>query len=120
MDAIQQQVVKTALTKLFTQRHFSICDVDNCLKTARIIPDETDYQTMRTLHCIDYSAMPIEVRDWLVKTVSDWFDFGSGFDLSWLNEKPKRVIILNAEIIDKKEDSTKKLSWLSRNLRIGS
>ena len=92
MEDIQKQVVKIALRKLFTAKHFSICDIDKCLKLSQIIPNKKDYDTMSALHCIDYSDMNKDVREWLLNTVESMF-MGSGFDLSFLEKEIKVIEI---------------------------
>ena len=102
MDEIQKQVVKIALKKLFTQKHFSICDIDRCLKISQIIPNKTDYNTMSALHCIDYSDMNKEVQDWLLTAVEEMF-MGTGFDLSFLEPKTEsKIETINAILIEEK------------------
>ncbi|EKT3962754.1 hypothetical protein ABF179_002327 [Flavobacterium psychrophilum] len=97
MDEIQKQVVKIALKKMFTQKHFSICDIDKCIKISQIIPNKVDYNTMSALHCVDYSDMNKDVQNWLLQTVEDMF-VGSGFDLSFLETKET----INAIVIEEK------------------
>ena len=106
MEEIQKQVVKVALKKLFTQNHFSICDIDKCLKITQIIANKTDYNTMSALHCIDYSDMNKDIQDWLLKTVEEMFT-GSGFDLSFLETKKEiKTETINAILIEEKPKRT--------------
>jgi len=39
MDELQKEAVITAIKKMFRGSHFSICDVDKCLKITESIPD---------------------------------------------------------------------------------
>lgn len=120
MDNIQRQVVTTALKKMFTSSHFSICTIDNCVKLSGVIPDNTVYNTMRPLHCIDYKDMPEEVRDWLLEKVKEMFDYDNSFDLSFFDQKPKqRTLYVAAETVEP-EPEKKKLSLGQRFLRLGS
>lgn len=96
MKEIQKQVIKIALKKLFTQKHFSICDIDRCLKISNIIPNKTDYNTMSALHCVDYSDMNKDVQDWLLNATESMF-IGSGFDLSFLETKEIETTIVIEE-----------------------
>ena len=106
MEEIQKQVVKIALKKLFTQKYFSICDIDKCLKISQIIPNKTDYNTMSALHCIDYSDMNKDVQDWLLTSVENMF-MGSGFDLSFLETKKEiEVKTIDAVLIEEKPKRT--------------
>ncbi|EIL99109.1 hypothetical protein [Rhodanobacter thiooxydans] len=58
MDDIKQQVAITALNKMMSQGHFSICTIDQIAKMLDITPDPEAYAVLRPLHCIDYATMP--------------------------------------------------------------
>jgi hypothetical protein len=55
-------VVQTALDHLFQSNYFSICQLDAVLKVIDQPQGTPAYQLLRTLHCVDYSAMPSELR----------------------------------------------------------
>ena len=99
MEEIQKQVIRIALKKTLTKSYCSISDSDSCLKLSKIIPDKEDYNTMRVLHCVDYSDMTKDVQEWLLKAVENMF-CGSGFDLSFLETKEEvKTNTIEAEII---------------------
>ncbi len=58
MHDIKQQAAIAALNKMMSQGHFSICTVDTIAKMLDIAPDPEAYAVLRTLHCVDYTAMP--------------------------------------------------------------
>lgn len=55
---LKQQAAIAALNKMMSQGHFSICTVDTIAKMLGITPDPEAYAVLRTLHCVDYTAMP--------------------------------------------------------------
>jgi hypothetical protein len=58
MDDIKQLAAITALNKMMSEGHFSICTIDTITKMLGITPEPEAYAVLRTLHCIDYTAMP--------------------------------------------------------------
>lgn len=73
MMDIKQIALSTALKKLFTERSFSICAIDDCVKMMNVIPDREVYEIMRTVHCVNYSDMPLELRKWLIDSTYSMF-----------------------------------------------
>ena len=61
-DAFAKQAVVAAMQKMFSQNHFSICDVDKCLKVFNIKPPEAEYKPLNAIHCVNYSEMPAEFK----------------------------------------------------------
>jgi hypothetical protein len=55
--------VLTALNNMMRGPHFSISTVDTAIKTLATVPDARAYAILRPLHCVDWSAMPPELRD---------------------------------------------------------
>jgi hypothetical protein len=58
MDDLKQQAAIAALNKMMSQGHFSICTIDTIAKMLGITPEPESYAVLRTLHCVDYTAMP--------------------------------------------------------------
>jgi len=57
-------MIKMKLKKLLEGRHFCICDLDDIGKLLGVDPKGSEhYNVLRTFHCVDYAAMPREVRD---------------------------------------------------------
>lgn len=59
---MKQLVLATAAKKLFTEQHFSICQLDNICKLVGARRGGPAYDQLRALHCTDYAAMPAELR----------------------------------------------------------
>ncbi len=79
MNDFQKEAVITALKHMFKGTHFSICDIDKCLKITKTIPNQIDYEALSALHCIHWSEMSPELRKLVLdKTIkmlsSDSFD----------------------------------------------
>jgi len=83
MTEIEKMVITTALRKMFTGNHFSICTVDHCLKIAGAIAPKADYNALSALHCIEWSEMPPELRDYVFATTLNLFTH-TGFQLDQL------------------------------------
>lgn len=67
----RQLVVQTALDHLFTQSHFSICQLDSVLKIINAPQGSDAYTLLRSLHCVDYAKMPRDLRDRIPHLVNE-------------------------------------------------
>lgn len=56
-DDIKQLAAIEFMNKMMRGGHFSICTVDEIAKMFGINPDPEAYRILRTLHCVDFSAM---------------------------------------------------------------
>lgn len=59
----QRLVVEVAINRLFTEPHFSICRLDQVIELTGAQRDSKAYRLLRPLHCMDWSAMPPELRE---------------------------------------------------------
>lgn len=82
--SIQQQAIKSALKKMFQGYHFDICTIRNLLDMTGSIPNPEVYRIMQTQHCVNYSEMDKELRDYLYKESIKMF-IPNGFDLNILD-----------------------------------
>lgn len=55
--------VLTKLNKMMRDSHFDICTVDQAIKVLGSVPDGRAYNILRTLHCVHWSEMPVELRE---------------------------------------------------------
>ena len=70
MSAFDQAVLETALTKLFSDSHFSICQVDKIGALVGVNPQQhPNYKRLQALHCVDYRDMPQAVLEQLQQKV---------------------------------------------------
>lgn len=53
--------VLTALNNMMRGKHFSICTVDEAVKTLNTVPDARALAILRPLHCVNWSDMPPEL-----------------------------------------------------------
>lgn len=60
-----------ALNELFTKKHFNICALDSVLEVMNGTDRSEAYKLLRTLHCVDYSAMPPELRERIPALVNE-------------------------------------------------
>jgi hypothetical protein len=68
---VKKLVVQTAINKLFTDNHFSICTLDKVMDVMNISENTDAYKQLRALHCVHYSDMTKEMRDVLPLLVNE-------------------------------------------------
>lgn len=73
MDKITNEIIQTALKKMFEDKRFSICTIDKCIKIANIIPDKYIYERFSALHCIEFQDMSEDLRKWLFMEIENTF-----------------------------------------------
>ena len=63
LTEFHQRALSVAVVKMFTGKHFSICDLENIAATMgrKDLLSGTDYQALRTLHCVDWGDMGPEL-----------------------------------------------------------
>ena len=83
MDDFTKEVVLTAMKKMFQGSHFSICDIDKCLKLTGSIPNGQDYNALDALHCVYWKDMSPDLRKAVLDKTITMFSC-EGFDLSSL------------------------------------
>lgn len=60
----EQLAALTALNKMLAGRYFDICTIDSVCHLLGVPGSGGEaYNLLRTLHCVDYLAMPQELRD---------------------------------------------------------
>ena len=64
MTRFQVKAVVDAINRMFKSNYFDICTVDKCMKIIGSAKT-ADYDAMHTYHCVNYSAMDRETKDWL-------------------------------------------------------
>jgi disulfide oxidoreductase YuzD len=114
MEHIKQQAIKTALKQMFSNQSFSICTIDDLIKLTNVVPDAKVYRIMHTQHCIKYSEMPKELREWLYLESVKMFA-GEGFDLSIIDavfDRDSNVKIIRLD----SPEQTKKQNFIQRLL----
>ena len=84
IEEIKSRVIQTALKDMFKGGHFNICNIDKCLKIAGTVADQETYEMLSALHCVDFKAMGIDVRQWCFEATLNLFD-NTGFDLEMVN-----------------------------------
>lgn len=71
MTAFERLAVETALRKLFSQRYFSISEIDSILKVTGTVAPARVMNSLRLLHCVDYGEMPRELLEELPQMVAE-------------------------------------------------
>lgn len=67
----RRMVIKASLNKLFSERYFSICTLDSILDAMQGTKRTEAYTLLRTLHCMDYASMPVDLRDRIPQLVNE-------------------------------------------------
>ena len=71
MPSVKRMVVETALNKLFSERHFSVCTLDTVMKVMNISDKSDAYKQLHALHCVDYADMSDDMRQVLPMLVNE-------------------------------------------------
>jgi hypothetical protein len=71
LPATKALVAKTLLDKLFTEKWFSICEVDSLCDLAGRPRNTPAYKMLRALHCVHYANMPQELLEQIPQLVNE-------------------------------------------------
>lgn len=71
MSDLKKMAALTALNKMMRDSYFSICTFDNAAKLLGIHPPAEQYAILRTLHCVDWAAMPSALRDSVPRLINE-------------------------------------------------
>lgn len=63
--------MQTAVSHLFKQTHFSICDLRNVMEIVGARKGSEAYKLLQNLHCVDYDKMPPELRERIPHLVNE-------------------------------------------------
>lgn len=74
---LRGMAIATGLRKLFTDKHFSICQLDALIATAEIVPDGELMRILRPLHCVDFCDMKPELREEIFGRIMAMFNASS-------------------------------------------
>lgn len=70
----ERGAMEMALRRMFEPgAYLSIVTLDQMLKVAKVLPPAHEYQAMRLLHCVDWKAMPPDIRSQAVRIILSWF-----------------------------------------------
>ena len=72
-ETIKGQATLSWLKQNFSQRYFSVCEVDNLARMNEITISQEKRDFMHTLHCVDYANMPQDTKDYLFAMLVDLF-----------------------------------------------
>ena len=62
MPETKRLVAKTAIDQLFSQKHFSICKLNDVLDLLGASRNTDAHTALKALHCVDYADMPADLR----------------------------------------------------------
>lgn len=71
MDEAKAMIAVTALNKMMTGRHFSICVITDVAAMLGVDPKGESYRMLRPLHCVNWADMPSELRAMVPGLIKD-------------------------------------------------
>lgn len=63
--------VEAALNKMTESGHFSICMIDEIIRTTGTVPNPEAHGILRLLHCVDFKTMPRDLLDRIPGLIQD-------------------------------------------------
>ena len=98
LERMKEKIVKTALLNMFQNKGWmDITTIDKCLTVAEIVPEKEKYDMLNALHCIHWTAMDKETREWCVRTTAELF----GEDPNDLSEIENMKVSFFKKILNK-------------------
>lgn len=95
-EELKQLSALTSLNNMMRGGHFSICAIDSVGKLLGIEPRGTDaYNVLHALHCVDWGAMPPQLRDAVPGLINECLGIAPAFQFT--NAKQGQVIDLTPE-----------------------
>jgi hypothetical protein len=86
IDDTKRLVIGTALRKLFSDKHFSICAVDRICEVLGCSRGGDAYRQLHALHCVDYADMPRELAERIPALVAQAIGNVNVLELARLSE----------------------------------
>ncbi|MDG5498922.1 hypothetical protein [Marinobacter sp. BGYM27] len=69
MDEFKALAIQEAVNKLFSEKHFSICTLDNIIKLTGAPVNHGIYDQLRAFHCSHFASMSNRTRQLLQQKV---------------------------------------------------
>jgi len=113
MTDSQLSAVVDAVNRMFRSTHFSICTVDSCMKVTGAVRTQ-DYQALTLYHCVNYSEMTRDTREWVFKATVENIGNVDSFPTLSLVKRSEEI----ASMIEPKESRTPFLNRLFSMARI--
>ncbi len=66
MTEFEAKAVLDSINRMFKSNHFSICDVDKCMKVTGAVRTSS-YRAINLYHCVNFSEMDKETKQFLFK-----------------------------------------------------
>lgn len=71
MNDIDRAIVRTALQRLLSAKHFCIVDLRSIIEVTKAQPSSALMSKLRLLHCVNYGDMPQAVREALPELIQE-------------------------------------------------
>lgn len=69
MDEFRKLAIEEAVNKLFREKHFNICTLDEIIELSGVTPNHGIRKELRVFHCKDYADMSPRVRQLIEQKV---------------------------------------------------
>lgn len=92
LNDLRKLAAMTSLNKLMKQRHFDICTIRDVGDLLGIpVRNTEEYKILETLHCVDYSEMPPQLRDAIPRMVKKILDLPAVYQFNGTDFTPEVV-----------------------------
>ena len=73
VERVRNKACAVGLQELFEDSSFSICQLRDCCKAARIVPDGDVMEILSPLHCVKWEKMPRDLREEVAQLIVSMF-----------------------------------------------
>lgn len=91
MDNLKEMAAMTALNHMFKQGHMSICTIDKVAGLMGVDPKGRAHNILSTLHCVDFSEMPKELKDSIPDLIRECLNLSTVYEFEHLRKQ--KVIV---------------------------
>lgn len=110
-DELKLLAVSTSLKKMFAGSHFSICTLDEAIKTLGCIADADAYRILRALHCVDWKDMPTALRNEVPALVSRCL--ATQWPPPGIFDRPPVQVVIQERVVEVEKPRRSLLGWRS-------
>ena len=99
---LKQEIAITVLNNMMRKSFFSICEVRDTASMLGIPVNGEAYETLRTLHCVEFSAMSPAVRQAIPQLIAEVFNRPDIFQFQLPSQRnilePVQVNVVDVEV----------------------
>lgn len=91
-DETKALIAITALNKMFEGSYFDICTINSIAKMLGVHPQKEAYDQLHALHCVNWTAMPRELRQLVPKLIQDCLAGGDAIPRFEIAREPSQAL----------------------------